>query len=79
MATYNQSLNTIRTLKGRETATDVDKYFYEMLQKCIEQDGKEGFLPIIGGNFNDDNKEESRMKTTLEGMSMVNITSPPDK
>ena len=77
MSTYSQALNTIRTLREWATATNVDEYFYEKLHTYIEQDAKEGYYTIIGGDFNDDHKKGSRMTTTLEGLSMLNITSPP--
>ena len=42
------------------------------MEKAIEM----GMEVIIGGNFNDEHKPNTRMTKTLISLSLVNITSP---
>ena len=75
---YNQTLNTIRTLQKWEDAVGVEKYFYSTIVECIKEDVKEGFKVILGGDFNEDNTEDGGMAKGLRGLNLINTTSPPN-
>lgn len=42
----------------------------------MERDAKQGYATIVGGDFNNDNTDQSKMTMTLQPSGYVNITSP---
>ena len=77
-STYTQALNTIRKLEEWGTVVSIEDYFYKTLSKCVQEDVRNGYTPIVGGDFNDTQSEKSNMTTNMTAMGMINVTSPPD-
>ena len=77
--TYYQTLNTIRKMAGRESAEEIKSYFYETIRQKVMEDAGDGYMTIIGGDFNEDNLDKGEMAKTLKELALVNITSPKDE
>ena len=53
--------------------------FYDTLTKCVPEETREGYNIIVGGNFNHEYKGQSIMRKEMEGIGLINITSPPNE
>ena len=71
---YNQTLNTIRTIKKWEEAAGVENYFYTIVAERIREDVNEGFKVILGRDFNEDSIEYGGMAKCLRGINLIIIT-----
>ena len=76
-STHTQAATTIREQKLGKRGGTVDDYFYEKLTKEVERARKMKMEVIIGGDFNEEQSQKSRMSRELEGFGLINITSPP--
>ena len=78
-SSYTQTLNTIRKLGNWKMAAEIESYFYATLTKCVQEESKAKYRVIVGGDFNDEHKTESAMTKNMEGLGLINITSPPNE
>ena len=76
-SSYTQALNTIRKMKGWESATGIEEYFYNKLQESIREDFEQGYRQVVGGDFNDDHSTSSKMTKQMETVGLINVSSPP--
>ena len=56
----------------------LEYYFYDRVDEYFTE-ARTYFHIIVGGNFNDDHREGSRMTKWMIIMFILNITSPPDE
>ena len=72
-STWVQALNTMRKLNLAKEGTTPADYAYQVIEKAVREATEKGRHVIVGGDYNEDHNEDSKMNEVMTGLQLANL------